>query len=129
MTLNLKRLLLTYSAAYSIAPLRTVTTITKNMTHKPASQFVVNIIFFPLVNIKLIYIIVITLEVNVLINHLAEDSGNKFFCLSIKSMGQEKMEAIARRCSMKKGNLRNFAKFTGKHLCQSLSFNRPATLF
>ena len=30
---------------------------------------------------------------------------------------------------MKKGNLRNFAKFTGKHLCQSLSFNRPATLF
>ena len=38
------------------------------------------------------------------------------------------------RCSVKKGVLRNFAKFTGKHLCQSLSFNkfadlRPATLF
>ena len=37
------------------------------------------------------------------------------------------------RCSMKKGALRNFAKFTGKHLCQSLIFNkvaglRPATL-
>ena len=37
------------------------------------------------------------------------------------------------RCSMKKGILRNFAKFTGKHLCQSLFFNkvaglRPATL-
>ena len=33
----------------------------------------------------------------------------------------------------KKGVLRNFTKFTGKHLCQSLSFNkvadlRPATL-
>ena len=33
----------------------------------------------------------------------------------------------------KKGALRNFAKFTGKHLCQSLFFNkvaglRPATL-
>ena len=27
------------------------------------------------------------------------------------------------RCSMKKGVLRNFAKFTGKHLCQSLFFN------
>ena len=25
-----------------------------------------------------------------------------------------------RRCSVKKGVLRNFAKFTGKHLCQSL---------
>ena len=33
----------------------------------------------------------------------------------------------------KKGDLRNFVKFTGKHLCQSLFFNkvaglRPATL-
>ena len=31
----------------------------------------------------------------------------------------------------KKGALRNFTKFTGKHLCQSLSFNKvagPATL-
>ena len=39
-----------------------------------------------------------------------------------------------RRCSVKKGVLRNFAKFTGKHLCQGLLFNkvagqaRPATL-
>ena len=38
-----------------------------------------------------------------------------------------------RRCSVKKGVLRNFAKFTGKHLCQSVFFNkvaglRPATL-
>ena len=39
-----------------------------------------------------------------------------------------------RRCSVKQGVLRNFAKFIGKHLCQSLFFNkvagpRPATLF
>ena len=38
-----------------------------------------------------------------------------------------------RRCSVKKDVLRNFAKFTGKHLCQRLFFNslaglRPATL-
>ena len=37
-------------------------------------------------------------------------------------------------CSLKKVVLKNFAKFTGKHLCQSLFFNkvaglRPATLF
>ena len=37
------------------------------------------------------------------------------------------------RCSLKKGVLRNFAKFWGKHLCQCLFFNkvaglRPATL-
>ena len=38
-----------------------------------------------------------------------------------------------RRCSAKKGVLRNFTKFTRRHLCQSLIFNnvaglRPATL-
>ena len=36
------------------------------------------------------------------------------------------------RCSVKKGFLRNFAEFTGKHLCQSLFFTQvaaqPATL-
>ena len=31
-----------------------------------------------------------------------------------------------RRCSVKKDVLRNFAKFTGKHLCQSLFFNKVA---
>ena len=33
-----------------------------------------------------------------------------------------------RRCSVKKDVLRNFAKFTGKHLCQSLFFNKVAGL-
>ena len=35
------------------------------------------------------------------------------------------------RRSVRKGVLRDFAKFTGKHLCQSLFFNKvecPATL-
>ena len=31
-----------------------------------------------------------------------------------------------RRCSVRKGVLRNFTKFTGKHLCQSLFFNKVA---
>ena len=42
---------------------------------------------------------------------------------------------VARRCSVRKSVLRNFAKFTGKHLCQSLFLIklqvlglRPATL-
>ena len=43
------------------------------------------------------------------------------------------IEAVAQRCSVRKGVLRNFTKFTGKHLWQSLFFNkvaglRPATL-
>ena len=33
-----------------------------------------------------------------------------------------------RRCSVKKGVLRNFAKFTGKHLWQGLIFNKIAAL-
>ena len=33
-----------------------------------------------------------------------------------------------RRCSVRKGLLRNFAKFAGKHLCQSLVFNKVADL-
>ena len=33
-----------------------------------------------------------------------------------------------RRCSVKKGVFRNFAKFTGKHLCQSFFFDKVAVL-
>ena len=32
------------------------------------------------------------------------------------------------RCSVRKGVLRNFAKFTGKYPCQSLFFNKVAGL-
>ena len=44
-----------------------------------------------------------------------------------------RVEAVVQRCSVKIGVLRNFVKFTGKHMCQSLLFNkvaglRPATL-
>ena len=37
-------------------------------------------------------------------------------------------EAVARRCSVKKGVFRNFTKFTGKYLRQSLLFNKVAGL-
>ena len=33
-----------------------------------------------------------------------------------------------RRCSVEKGVLGNFAKFTGKHLCHRLLFNKVADL-
>ena len=38
------------------------------------------------------------------------------------------LEAAVQRCSIKKVVLRNFTKFTGKHLCQSLLFNKVAGL-
>ena len=37
-----------------------------------------------------------------------------------------KLRIIHRKCSAKKGALINLAKFTGKHLCQSLFFNKVA---
>ena len=37
-------------------------------------------------------------------------------------------EAVARRCSVKKGVLRNFAKFKEKHLFQGLFFNKVVGL-
>ena len=40
----------------------------------------------------------------------------------------DKIEAVVQRCSVKKGVLRNLTKFTGKHLCQSLFFNKVAGL-
>ena len=61
-------------------------------------------------------------------------SGTAFHFFKIKL---QPIYAISRnshqRCSMRKGLLRNFAKFTGKHLRQSLFLNkvaglRPATL-
>ena len=46
--------------------------------------------------------------------------------------GDDYPETVAQRCSVKKFVLRNFAEFIGKHLCQSLFFNKvagwPATL-
>ena len=40
----------------------------------------------------------------------------------------QKFRSSHRRCSVRKGVLGNFAKFTGKHLCQSLFFNKVAGL-
>ena len=50
--------------------------------------------------------------------------------ISVKS---EKLQKQPPECSIKKGVLKNFEKFTGKHLCQSLFFKKsfrsqPATL-
>ena len=46
--------------------------------------------------------------------------------------GHTRFRSSHRRCSVRKAVLRNFAKFTRKHLCQSLFFNKvlgwPATL-
>ena len=51
----------------------------------------------------------------------------------IQDMTLCEIEAVAQRCFIRKDVLRNFAKFTGKHLCRSPFFNqvacmRPATL-
>ena len=37
-----------------------------------------------------------------------------------------KTRSSHQRCSVRKGALRNFTKFTGKHLCQALFYNKVA---
>ena len=46
--------------------------------------------------------------------------------LHLSNVGMVYTEAVAQRCSLRKGVLRNFAKFTGEHLCKSLFFNKVA---
>ena len=46
------------------------------------------------------------------------------FSFSINHFALERDGRNYWRCSVRKGVFRNFAKFTGKHLCQSLFFNK-----
>ena len=48
--------------------------------------------------------------------------------LSRQSKWKRKNRSNHLRCSLRKGVLRTFAKFTGKHLCQGLYFNKVAGL-
>ena len=48
-----------------------------------------------------------------------------YFFLSVEQMSC--FRSSHQWCSVKKGVLRNFAKFAGKHLCQSLFFNKVET--
>ena len=45
-----------------------------------------------------------------------------------KSQNWATCRSSHRRCSVRKGVLRNFTKFTGKQLCQNLFFNKVAGL-
>ena len=46
--------------------------------------------------------------------------GSKLFCETVE------VRSSHQRCSVKKGALRNFAKFPGKYLCRSLFLNKVA---
>ena len=48
--------------------------------------------------------------------------------LTLKLVFGTILRSSHRRCSIRKGVLRNFAKFTWKHLCQSLFFDKVARL-
>ena len=48
--------------------------------------------------------------------------------ICIRNIVNEITEAVVQRCSLKVSVLKNLAKFIGKHLCQSLFFNKVAGL-
>ena len=53
----------------------------------------------------------------------------RFFLLHYKIINTiSSLKAVVQRCFVKKGVLRKFAKFLGKHLYQSLFFNKVAGL-
>ena len=52
----------------------------------------------------------------------------KASCSGFAEFQKKLLEAVARRCSVKQVFLEIFQKFTGKHLCQSLFFNKVADL-
>ena len=49
-------------------------------------------------------------------------------CFGFKLKRPQRIRSSHQSCFIIKGVLRNFAKFTGKHLCQSLFFNKVAGL-
>ena len=60
-------------------------------------------------------------------NMLVHSPSKIFFSILRALLKRASGRSSDRRCSVKKGVLRNFAKFTGKHLCQSLFFNKAET--
>ena len=61
------------------------------------------------------------------VSHAAEISNMKTWAhMTDWLIGCALLRSSHWRCSVRKGVLRNFAKFTGKHLCQSLFLNKVA---
>ena len=83
-----------------------------------------------------IYLIPLTIIVNISINRYcrsprsASDISVLFYYTKVWILSEyySNVRSSHQRCSMTKGVLGNFTKFTGKHLHQSLFFNKVAGL-
>ena len=83
-----------------------------------------------------IYLISLTIIVNISINRYcrsprsASDISVLFYYTKVWILSEyySNVRSSHQRCSMTKGVLGNFTKFTGKHLHQSLFFNKVAGL-
>ena len=63
---------------------------------------------------------------NVEMNWIVTNSETHLHSCPCESRGFKIGRSSHRRCSIKKGALKNFAKVTGKNLCQSLFINKDA---
>ena len=59
---------------------------------------------------------------------MVRSSCPKVFCKKGVNQCTMPFRSSHRKCSLRKGILRNFSKFTGKHLCQDHFFNKVAGL-
>ena len=62
------------------------------------------------------------------IKHIFQDPSKNRHRIPMKYSTLLPIEAVVRRCSVKKYVLKNFTKFTGTHLCQSLFLNKASGL-
>ena len=63
--------------------------------------------------------------------YVLEKSKKRFMTSRFSPISRKhylQFKSSQRRCSIRKGVPRNFTKFTGRHLCQSLFFNKVAGL-
>ena len=69
--------------------------------------------------------ILLLLLLRVLITRVQQFLGNVHY----KNLNANIFRSSHQRCSIKTGVLKNIAKFTAKHICQSLFFNKIASNF
>ena len=70
----------------------------------------------------------ILLDFSIESDQVIQDGRPDFFVVDKLNRIWKIIRSSHQRCSIKKGILRNFAKFTEKHLCQNLFFNKVVGL-
>ena len=105
--------------------INTVKRLGKVHEESPESLFIVHIHFASVFTVHTYNRVLFLVKLQI------QASSRDFSCDSSRNF--QSSRSSHQKCSIKKGVVKTFAKFTGQHLCQSLLFNKvtglsPATL-